>query len=405
MTNDYSGPEGSGSLVSKTAYTSSAVAYFANTDAQGYTGLWATTGTAAGTYEVEGAALQYGSMASLDPSSLTAFLGDVLFVGADGGSNGLFISDGTAAGTREIAGLALQQQQTNAGLAVTAPWVADITGLTVFGNRHCSTPKMLTVISSCGPRMGQLQAPTNSQTYSRPQIFCPGWILYVITPFGSVALFVSSQVNSNMSIWVTDGTAAGTYELTGVAGAYADGVIPTFYSNGFLPLGNEALFEGENAAGQMGLWETDGTAQGTKEIAGISNAFSGGILFGGAAQFVAFNGEALFRGYDAAGMPGLWVSNGTAAGTYELSGINGASAAGIMPADFGVLGNEVLFLGIDAKNAFSLWVTDGTAAGTRELTGIQGLYIPGLGFDPHFTDVNGQVLFEDLTLATIWVFG
>jgi ELWxxDGT repeat protein len=59
------------------------------------------------------------------------------------------------------------------------------------------------------------------------------------------------------------------------------------------------------------------------------------------------NGKVLFAGTDAAGNRGLWVTNGTASGTHELTGISGADVAGIDPANFAVLGQEVVFRGFD----------------------------------------------------------
>ena len=39
-----------------------------------------------------------------------------------------------------------------------------------------------------------------------------------------------------------------------------------------------------------------------------------------------YDGEVLFNGVDASGHPGLWETDGTAAGTHELIGIAGADA-------------------------------------------------------------------------------
>jgi len=41
---------------------------------------------------------------------------------------------------------------------------------------------------------------------------------------------------------------------------------------------------------------------------------------------------ALFDGLDSSGL-GLWVTNGTAAGTHELTGIAGANASGLNASD------------------------------------------------------------------------
>jgi ELWxxDGT repeat protein len=90
-----------------------------------------------------------------------------------------------------------------------------------------------------------------------------------------------------------------------------------------------------------------------------------------------FNSEVPFLGVDTNNQLGcLWVSNGFAAGTHELTGISGANANGIFgntkgPA-FTVFNGEVLFAGDDASGNNGLWVTNGTSAGTSELTGIAG---------------------------------
>jgi hypothetical protein len=82
------------------------------------------------------------------------------------------------------------------------------------------------------------------------------------------------------------------------------------------------LFAGTDVAGIRSLWVTDKTAAGTHELTGISGAFADGLFAGGfsSSYFTVFNNEVLFEGRDAAGNNGLWVSNGTAAGTHELTG-------------------------------------------------------------------------------------
>ena len=75
----------------------------------------------------------------------------------------------------------------------------------------------------------------------------------------------------------------------------------------------------------------------------------------------------VFVGDDASGNRDLWVTDGTSAGTSELT-VAGVGRLGLFPADFMVVGDKVLFEGQDANQAFNLWVTDGTSAGTSELT-------------------------------------
>ena len=61
---------------------------------------------------------------------------------------------------------------------------------------------------------------------------------------------------------------------------------------------------------------TNGTAAGTSEIggiddAGVSGGYSGGLMptF---ADLTVFDGKVLFSGQDASGNTGLWVTRGTA---------------------------------------------------------------------------------------------
>jgi hypothetical protein len=83
--------------------------------------------------------------------------------------------------------------------------------------------------------------------------------------------------------------------------------------------------------------------------------------------------RAIFNGIDTAGKNGLWVNNGTGAGTHEITGIAGADPGGLNPSDFTVVKNVVLFDGYDSSGKTGLWVTNGTAAGTHELT-VAGAY-------------------------------
>jgi ELWxxDGT repeat protein len=99
----------------------------------------------------------------------------------------------------------------------------------------------------------------------------------------SAVLFAGFDASGNNALWVTDGTAAGTHELSGITGAHAggNGVDPS----DIVALNRGAAFIGENASGVSDVWLTDGSAPGTRELninaSSFSNltAFGGGILF------------------------------------------------------------------------------------------------------------------------------
>ena len=192
-----------------------------------------------------------------------------------------------------------------------------------------------------------------------------------LTVFNDQILFSGNDAHGQTGLWATDGTAAGTHELSGITGASTTGIglDPT----GFTVFGDRALFSGYDTSGQLGLWETDGTTAGTHELSGIAGASTTGIGLH-PSDFVVYNEEVLFSGNDAHGQTGLWETDGTAAGTHELSGITGASTTGtgLAPTDFTVFNGHVLFSGNDAHGQTGLWETDGTAAGTHELTAVVG---------------------------------
>jgi ELWxxDGT repeat protein len=174
-------------------------------------------------------------------------------------------------------------------------------------------------------------------------------------------VFAAVDTNGHNEVWVTDGTVAS--ELTTSAfGPVSEGQNP--YCT---PFNDKVLFEGvrlnlHTHSDEASLWVTDGTAGGTYELAAF------GPYKNVNPQFTLFDGEVLFSAVNANGQEGLWVTDGTVAGTHELTGISGASSNGISPYYMTVSNGVVLFNGTDASGNDSLWVTDGTSAGTYEVS-------------------------------------
>jgi ELWxxDGT repeat protein len=81
-----------------------------------------------------------------------------------------------------------------------------------------------------------------------------------------------------------------------------------------------ALFNGSDTAGNSGLWVTDGTAAGTFELTTFVLGHQVPVVLS-PFNLTFFNGEVLFQGVDPfGGQKGLWVTNGTAAGTCRPDG-------------------------------------------------------------------------------------
>jgi hypothetical protein len=150
------------------------------------------------------------------------------------------------------------------------------------------------------------------------------------------------------SLWSTDGTQAGTVPIGTVS-----------YTGGLVSFGTEAVFDGSDAGGNSGLWVTDGTVGGTQFVTAATSILNNGGTSGAAlgstqAMFVDSNDN-------------LWVTNGTPAGTSEVA-FNGS-----IPFDpyLASLGNHVLFTGVSGDSN-DVFISDGTASGT----------VPLLGTDP-----------------------
>ncbi len=160
------------------------------------------------------------------------------------------------------------------------------------------------------------------------------------------------------------------------------------------------LFEGGDGRGDVELWETNGTAAGTVEI---TSGFEAGTEGLNPSFITAYGGEALFDGVNASGSYGLWATNGTASGTHQIEAIKGANPGGLFPMYMDAFNGEVLFRGLAGvlgDDVPGLWVTKGTAASTVEIggaanAGIHNVFSGGLlPSDPDFTDFNSVVYFE-----------
>jgi ELWxxDGT repeat protein len=218
-----------------------------------------------------------------------------------------------------------------------------------------------------------------------------------LTVYDGDVFFGGDDASGAVGLWETDGTASGTHELTGIVGVATvgqNGGAPGIFPGDLTVYNGQLLFSGDDAHGQTGLWESNGTASGTHELTGIVGAPTSGKGLD-PSYLTVINGHALFNGLDSSGQLGLWETDGTAAGTHELTGIALAAGTGLDPVGLTVFNGQVLFAGLDSSGQFGLWETDGTVAGTHELTGIAGAQTKGTGLAPSdLTVYNGEVLFR-----------
>jgi ELWxxDGT repeat protein len=314
------------------------VAFFSTLDA-----LWRTDGTVAGTQRLKGYADLVPGIGSTGPAR-TAFLGNTLYVVLHSGD--FLRSDGTPEGT--------------VALGVNFPFpdginlFAPLQDRLVFGVDYPSGPSSSALWQTQG----------TAETTTKIADFVGVAFIDQMAAIGSHAVFrlVYDDRADTVELWGTDGTAAGTGRVTADLGI--DGV-PKL--EGFAAAAGQAFFTQPSPAAptssdvdpiSSSLWRTDGTAAGTRLV------YDFGAGPGSADPFeqIGFGGKLLFSaGREYLTAP-LYVSDGTAAGTGLLS------AAAVDGHSFLEVGNKVFFAAGDTDN---LWRTDGTPAGTVEVSDVR----------------------------------
>ncbi len=315
------------------------------------TQLWVTDGTAAGTQQLT-SNINYNDTTAFSPD-ITAFgNNNALFA-----RNGLEITDGTVAGTKNLNASVTPSNITVLGNKAlfqsgSALWITDGTtagtykifsaeiinsDITIFGNKALFNADNALWITN-GTTQGTYEVTSSSPVE--------------ISSFGTKALFLVRNTVGNGEIWVTDGTTTGTQKLTNTN-------LNSSVSGGITNLGNKAVF---NEGGR--LWVTDGTVAGTQLVGANVKLLTGDNM-------TRFGNKALFEGVDTKGNFELWITDGTTSGTQELTTttypVVSNENPGGNPSRITVVGNKALFIANDSKGINGLWVTDGTTAGTREI--------------------------------------
>ncbi len=158
---------------------------------------------------------------------------------------------------------------------------------------------------------------------------------------------------SDVALWRTDGTQAGTRQL-------ADETNP---ASDFLRLGSSVLFIAQSRDDDgfivSGLWKTDGTAAGTVPVRvplGVELPY----------KLVAFQGKVYFFVQDGDSIWSLWRSDGTAAGTVPVRQLaHDESQDSFSRFGLTVSAGKLFFAAADGVHGRELWTSDGTADGTR----------------------------------------
>jgi uncharacterized repeat protein (TIGR01451 family) len=205
------------------------------------------------------------------------------------------------------------------------------------------------------------------------------------------ALYFSGEFEGKEP-WRSDGTAAGTRLIKDVA-PYSDitgsHFVISWFSSGpraFTGLNGVVYFSASSHGKGRELWRTDGTEAGTTEVKDILPGEYGSDP----ASLVEVGGTLFFTANDGTSGVELWKSDGSAAGTVRVKDIN-PGAGGSGPTGLVAHAGALYFTASDGVNGAELWKSDGTDAGTLMVKDIN----PGAtGSSPaRLASLNGALYF------------
>jgi ELWxxDGT repeat protein len=334
--------------------------------------LWKTDGTSAGTERLKD--IWPGPEAGW-PSSL-AGIGSLLYFSADDGVNGreLWVSDGTSAGTRML--------EIQPGPSGSDPYAfAEYNGLVYFSATTLATGRELwrTDGTLAGTELVQDLAPGVARSNPENLVAFAGELYFVRYPKGLAHHGV---------LFKTKGTAAGAKAVRSRKGHTIRG----YFTDPGLWVSGDNLLIGRN---QEQLWRTRGTRATTEKIAEV-----------GTRRVIDVDGTAFFTWFDGADpypASGLWITDGSAAGTEALLDEHGQS----IPVYGAVNGNYLARLGdklfFFAENG--PYTSDGTPAGTKRIGAVVAVTGPDTVVIDSVAYFNGFLWDEDPYVAyppTLW---
>lgn len=254
---------------------------------------------------------------------------------------------------------------------------------------------------------------------------------------GQLLFTVLNNASNNYHLWSTDGTESGTKLLK-------EFVDYATFEAGYLtysPNLNKVFLRGmENInAGFGNLYATDGTESNTSLVSSNSTyvknitSFNGGVYYQGRAsqstgiELLYFDGtnqstidinpglgstfpsdlkvvgnKLYFSGHVFNGSTDmgkeLYISDGTASGTFLLKNIN-TSSIGSDPKNFIEFNNKVYFTADNGTDGLELWETDGTEVNTKMVADLHLGNNPSFYVDPNFTIYKNELYFTGFTPA------
>lgn len=252
----------------------------------------------------------------------------------------LWVSDGTVAGTRLFADLEPGPEPAS---SFASPQSEAFQGRLLFFRRVKGELSLWTTDGTLQGTRPLLPAGVKLDPTSLPTI-----------AFGRFVVFRALRPNAGAELWSSDGTARGTVPLGDLTPGPRSSMI-----GGMTVAGDRLFFRAETGQRGAELWVTDGTPRGTRVLTDLAPAqgFTAGKALGNRLVFSADDG---MHGWEP------WISDGTRGGTRLLRDLCSGPCSGASELLSAVeYRGRAYFPGIHAARGAELWTTDGTPAGTR----------------------------------------
>jgi ELWxxDGT repeat protein len=207
------------------------------------------------------------------------------------------------------------------------------------------------------------------------------------TGVGSTVFFQADDGIDGTELWKTDGTTGGTVLVQDICPGACSGD-PNYLTNF-----NGALYFEAYDGTEWALWRSDGTSTGTVKVAGGAQGVSN------PEQLTVVNSILFFTAIDPTGSWGIWKSDGTTGGTVELAGSAQLGSSYESPSQLTTVNGALFFTSYyynysTDQEVYSLWTSNGTAAGTVQISSWQNyqpLYLTAVSSTLFFVQYDGTV--------------
>lgn len=300
--------------------------------------LWRTDGTPEGTHQervLDGV--------SLLPLSTLEGPRVVFSTWGVSEQTGLWMTDGTAAGTRRVFEQAM--------FSSTLQWLGERLLFTVGGPSGIA-----------GDETGsELWAVDAGDPSAHRVTELPGIQLGLLIRVRGGVACVAQSIRSDLELWWSDGTAAGTRRVASLG-------ISDYYRLIAATVelaGTEELALGFYREEVWDLFASDGTAAGTRHLARFD--LSEGEVFSETLAYMPVEGGLLFGATDSAHGREPWITDGTAEGTHLVLNVSAVVGTGdAWPQGLTRYRDTLVFFARDASG-WGLWQTDGSGPGSHKV--------------------------------------